>query len=88
MTNFARVIAFAGGILACTSTASANGIIHVNNTCDFKADVRAFEEGDVVNAVPRSSKIGYEAWSMGLVDRFEIKHEVQNFGNQEKTHYP
>lgn len=58
MTNFARVIAFAGGILACISTASANGIIHVNNTCDFKADVRAFEEGDVVNAVPRSSIMG------------------------------
>jgi len=58
MNKFVRVIAFVGSIFACTSTASANGSILVYNTCDFTADVRAFEEDDVVNAVPRNSIMG------------------------------
>jgi len=76
MNNVVRAIILAGGIFAYVGSASASGEITVRNTCDYAADVRVFNEADIVVAAALASYLGLEP---GRTFEMKIYKELKEY---------
>jgi hypothetical protein len=87
MKKLARFILCAGGILACTSAASADNEIHIVNTCDYSVDARVYYEKDMVSVAPLESLLDIKSGDRRTFDtRIGRKYKEYKIAQTKKGH--